>query len=452
MMHTPIVPRLLTTLTWLVAVSVALPLHAAPKAQPKATTQPAAATQAGPLKILVQRVEPVGVEADLARSLEESVVLNLGRRDGVQVVTSAELEQTVKFTGNAAKLGCTATDECLAEVQKKLAVGTIITGQLGRLGPEFVLTLSVLNANNGTVTRRVNLEDPSFDKLRAGVPGLLEQLLGAAAPKPAFQLPAGQTLKLAVLPLSPRGVPDATSDAMTQILAAELNSIKGVSVISQDDIKAILNKSSLEAKVGCTDNIECVVEIGSALGLSKLVAGSVGKVKDTWVISLQLIDTKKADVQNRVLESFAGDQDELKNAVKLAAYQVVGVDVAARPGAVDFSFNVKDADGALGDTKLKLKDSTFAAQALKPGRYPLRLIADPDTYLPLQTDIYVAPGATNVRSIEVIAKPTPWYKTWWFWTITGVVLAGAGGTTAYLLLNNTAPPPATGTVNVGAVP
>ncbi len=412
-----------------------------------ATTPAHAAKPDTPKKLLVQRIDAVGVDPSFAVSIEEAVVLNIGQRQGYSVVTPAELEQTVKFTSDKAKFGCD-TNECLAEVQKKLGADRIVGGTVGMLGSEYVLTLSLIDTAKGAVLQRVSLEAKAFEKLREGVPALIDQLLGVAVAKPAFTLPAGQSLKLAVMPMSPRGIPDATADAMTQILSAELNQIKGVSVISQDDIKAMLNKVALEAKTGCTDNVQCIVEIGAALGLSKLVSGSVGKVKDTYVIAVQLIDTRKAEVQNRVLESFAGDADELKNAVKLAAYRVVGVDTSSRVGAVDLSFNVAEGEAQLGEAATKVKASTLKAQNLKPGRYALRVITDPDTYYPLQTDIYVAPGATNVRSIEVVAKPTPWYKTWWFWTVTGVVLAGAAGTTAYFLLQDSTPPPGEGTVTI----
>ncbi|HNZ54611.1 MAG TPA: hypothetical protein PKN76_10785, partial [bacterium] len=70
-----------------------------------------------------------------------------------------------------------------------------------------------------------------------------------------------------------------------------------------------------------------------------------------------------------------------------------------------------------------------------------------DNYLPLQTDVYVAPGAKNVKTFNVLEKPTKWYKSWWFWTITSVVVLGAAGaTTAVILTQQT--PSGQGTVTV----
>ncbi|HKU39392.1 MAG TPA: hypothetical protein VJR89_14640, partial [Polyangiales bacterium] len=56
-----------------------------------------ARADAAPIRVLVQRVEAVSGEAQLARSLEEALVFELGRRAAFEVVSPAELEETVKL-------------------------------------------------------------------------------------------------------------------------------------------------------------------------------------------------------------------------------------------------------------------------------------------------------------------------------------------------------------------
>ena len=391
-------------------------------------------------KLLVQKIEAIDVEEALAKSLEEAIVLDIGNREGFSVVTSAEMLTTVKHAQAGMELGCEGSDACLVEVQKKLAVETLIAGKISKLGDEFVLSLNTVNVANKTVGNRVTVQGKDLAELKGKIKNTIDQIFGFAKQKQMFTLKEGEELKVAVMPLAARGMDQSTADALTSILSAQLNQIKGISVISQDDIKAMLSKVSLDSSVACTDSMECVIEIGASLGLSKLVTGAIGKVKNTYVISVQLIDTRKADVQNRVLESFAGDADELKNAIKLAAYQIAGVDYTSKPGSVNFTFNVSEAKFQLGDEKGKIADSQIDMKNLIPGRYYLKVLADEEDYFPLQTDIYVAPGANNVKTFTVLEKPTPWYKTWWFWTITGAVVAGAATTTAIMLTTQDAPP------------
>jgi len=391
--------------------------------------------QAGePKKLLVQRIAGVEVDEAITRTVEETIVLNIGNRAGYSVVTAAEMESAIQFTGQQAEMQCESSTECLVEIQKKLDCDTLIAGKVAKLGDELILSLNTINVNDGSVGLRTTAQAKDIADLKMKLPQALDEILGIAQMKQLFQLKPGETLKLAVMPLAARGVEQATSDALTAILSSELNSIQGVNVIGQDDINAMLAKVQTDAEMQCTDSLECVVEIGASLGLSKLITGAVGKVKDTWVISIQLIDTRRGEVENRVLESFDGEKDELRNAIKLAAYQIAGVDYTAKKGGVELTFNVKEAALQLGAEKGDVKESQYKQAELVPGRYSLRVIADPEDYLPLQTDIYIAPGANNVKNMTVPEQPTPWYKSWWFWTVVGVGVAGAAAATTTVLL------------------
>lgn len=387
-------------------------------------------------RLLVQRVESVGVDTKFARSLEEAIVLEVGKRSDVSVVTAAEMEQTINFAKTKADLGCNEIEKCMVEVKKKLDVDKLVVSTLSKLGSDYLLSIGLVDLARSAVKRRVARQGKSFSALKGGVSDAVDELLAKSERQPAFRLAPGTQLKLAVMPLKARGVSATTADAMTQILSAELNQIEGISVISRDDITAILSKVETESMIGCTDNLECIVEIGAALGLSKLVTGTVGKVEETFVVSMQLVDTRQALVENRVLESFDSDPDELKNAVKLSAYELVGVNYSNRRGRVKFTFNVKNARAYLGEHAHALVNSQLGVKRLEPGRYSLRVIADPDDYYPLQTDVFVAPDTANIRTFTIQEKPTPWYTEWWVWTVAGAVVAGSTIATIVLLTNN----------------
>lgn len=87
------------------------------------------------------------------------------------------------------------------------------------------------------------------------------------------------------------------------------------------------------------------------------------------------------------------------------------------------------------------------AEGLVPGRCYLKARAYDEGYLSLQAEVYVAPGSKNVKTFNVLEKPTPWHKTWWFWTITGIVVLGAAGTTTAVVLTQQSPS-GSGTVTV----
>ncbi len=80
---------------------------------------------------------------------------------------------------------------------------------------------------------------------------------------------------------------------------------------------------------------------------------------------------------------------------------------------------------------------------LEAGRHSLRV--SKGGYFDFFSDVYVDPQETSPVWAQLQERPARWYQTWWFWTIVGVVAAGAGVTTA-VLLTRSEPGTGTGTV------
>jgi hypothetical protein len=289
-----------------------------------------------------------------------------------------------------------------------------------------------MRASDRSVVQRVATEAPDAKSLREALGPLVDGLLGAKQEPAQFHLAPGEQLRLAIMPLAANGVPAPTADAMTQILAAEYSQIEGVSVLSREDIRVMLQQIELESQLGCLDDLECVAEIGAALGLSRLVTGNVADVAGTRLVSLRLIDTRAATVLSRQVEAFEGDAKELPHAVKLAGYRLLGVPLEGKPGGVAWTFNVAAGKATLGAQAYPIQAHQLQLNQLPVGRYSLWVVPDSDSYLPLRTDVFVPPGLNNVRSFDLTRAPERWYQQWWVWAIAGAVVT-ATATSAVLL-------------------
>jgi len=382
--------------------------------------------------IFLQKIEQTGVEKHFSMAIEETIVMELGKRKGYTVFTTDEIKKLTGFAESGENLGCDKSEECLIEIGNKLSAHTLISGKVGKLGDEYILTLNTVDLKSQTVGKRTALEAKTLASLKDALPSALDKILGTAEEKPVFTLEIKEGLHVAVLPLTARGIEKHVSGTLSQILNSQLSQIKGLKVTGQDDIKAMMKKIAFDEQLNCVSNMECMIEIGAAFGASKLVTGSVGKINNTYVVSLQLIDTRKAEVLNRVLEHFVSDPKELKNAIKLLAYKIVGSDLKNTKGDIDISFNVENATLKFGSEDGEVKESKYIKTGVLPGRYNLTVTANPEDYFPLRTDVFVIPGETNTQSLAVLKKDALWYKTWWFWTAAGIVTASAG-TTAYFL-------------------
>lgn len=81
-------------------------------------------------------------------------------------------------------------------------------------------------------------------------------------------------------------------------------------------------------------------------------------------------------------------------------------------------------------------------------------LPEPEPELPVPSMEPEPPiGETPLQGIvdEPPSGRRPWYRTWWFWTVTGVVVAGAVTTALVLTLPGEAEPPPQGSLAPGVV-
>jgi hypothetical protein len=117
-------------------------------------------------------------------------------------------------------------------------------------------------------------------------------------------------LKLALLRLAPMGdVEPATVALFSEALAGELRKRAGLSVMAESDIAALLGMEKTKSMLGCTD-AGCIAEVGGALGVDRIVHGSIGRVGTSLLVNLSSLDPKKAAHAASVSERLKGSTDE----------------------------------------------------------------------------------------------------------------------------------------------
>src|SRR4051812_22436106 len=157
---------------------------------------------------------------------------------------------------------------------------------------------------------------------------VLLTLLSAA---PAFAA-SDTRVKIAVLDLQNRGVDKSLVDSAGTLIASELNKLEVFKVISREDIRNMLSFEKDKQNLGCEADQACLAEIGGALGVEYIIAGSLAKIGDTLVLSMTLNNTKTATVENRVSENVSGKGDALIGAVSRNAKVLVSKILKGREG------------------------------------------------------------------------------------------------------------------------
>jgi hypothetical protein len=119
--------------------------------------------------------------------------------------------------------------------------------------------------------------------------------------------------KLAVMDLEAKyGVEKGLAEGLSVVIRDTIQNFGDYEVISKRDVEAVAERTAIRQKLGC-DDIECLINIGKALGTKFMVAGAISKFGNTYNVSLRLIETigKDPGVRKRVSKNCKCAEDEL---------------------------------------------------------------------------------------------------------------------------------------------
>ncbi len=136
---------------------------------------------------------------------------------------------------------------------------------------------------------------------------------------------------------------------LTDIIAVEARKVDGFEVIGMSDIEAALGYEQKKMLVGC-DDVSCMAEIGGALGVRIILASKVGRVGDTYVLTMRLIDTQDVKVVASTYDTVEGKPDALiakiRNTVPGLMLQLRGQQTVAS-GSTEATGSVSKSDGGI---------------------------------------------------------------------------------------------------------
>lgn len=409
---------------------------------------PAAEKKAAPVEQRVYLVfqQPKSDAKNFTPMLDKSLRQALGRYQKYQVFTRADMAEKQAVAGDQQQVACQSDSAaCLSRLSEGSGADFILSAQWAEIGDVTMLNLTLVEVAEAKVIGRESCTADSHSALLAQVDTSLALLLGLGKKSQAksirFKLPE-QGGKVAVMPLKERSVKADIASSLTQVVAQEFKNFKGFSVISQDDIKAMLALESDKQLLGC-DDVSCIAEIGGALGVDYLVTGTVGQVGDTFLVWLKLIDIRQAKVLNRVSESFKGEASDLLRATKFATYQLVGLE---HNGVGTLRVQLVPNDALLSIDAHR----QVAVDSYKLGAGRHSLLVEADGYQSSYLETYVEAGKINTLHITLEEVPTPWYAQWWAITTGSAVLlsVSAGTAIAVAMLLGDSTPATQGSVGI----
>ncbi|MBN2037721.1 MAG: hypothetical protein JW768_13350 [Chitinispirillaceae bacterium] len=109
---------------------------------------------------------------------------------------------------------------------------------------------------------------------------------------------------IAVLDLMAKGVDSTEASVLSEKLRGEFINSGKFQVIERGAVEEVLNEQGFQQS-GCTSN-ECVAEAGQILGVKYMVAGSIGKIERTYLLSVRLINASNGKIEVNAQKEITG--------------------------------------------------------------------------------------------------------------------------------------------------
>ena len=222
---------------------------------------------------------------------------------------------------------------------------------------------------------------------------------------------AAERQKLAVLDLEAKGADKATVETLTDIVTVALKKLGVFDVISRADIQQMLNFEESKQLVGCTASSSCLAEIGGALGVARVVSGSLGKVGTKYVLTLNLLDTKTAKVIERESRQ-ADSEDGLVSMAENSARYLVRALLEGKQGDLILKVSENNAeveiDGKLVGlspvARMKMASGPHTVRVSKKGFVSFARDVTVDEREPMIIDASLIPSAEFINDYDKVAN------------------------------------------------
>lgn len=143
-------------------------------------------------------------------------------------------------------------------------------------------------------------------------------------------LPAQEKSTLAVLEFDGFGIADPEIAALTNRLRTNLTQLDVYRIIERGLMLQVLQEQDFQM-TGCTSD-ECAVEVGQLLGTQFMLAGSIGRVGNTWTVEMRIIDVETGAVTKSASYDTRGEIDlVLTEGMGAAARKITGVAAPVEP-------------------------------------------------------------------------------------------------------------------------
>ncbi len=234
---------------------------------------------------------------------------------------------------------------------------------------------------------------------------------------------ARATETYALFRLDPLGIEPQIVDQLHRILRVELQRVVGRELPSE---RAVADAVAANPRLAnCTAEPACLAPLAKALHVTRVVAGNVGGLADSYVVNLKLVDDNGRELR-RVTATLSGSPAELIDEIRVAAFRLVAPERLV--GNIAILSDVPDATVTLDGIDVGKTPLAGPLANLPTGVHKLAVMRagfssfaeDVPVRFEKTTQVVVHQSAMSAAALKAerrrrAAGETPIYAKWWFW-------------------------------------
>ncbi|MCK5760717.1 MAG: hypothetical protein KAH33_05450 [Candidatus Delongbacteria bacterium] len=134
-----------------------------------------------------------------------------------------------------------------------------------------------------------------------------------------------QQTSIAVIDLKNVGLEEHFSTLLTDALRAEMFKYEKFKVMNRENMQEIMGEQAFQASGVCDDNA-CYVEMGEVLGVEKIVTGSIGKLGNTYSLTIKMIDIETSENDKIITDRKKCSEDDLFIMIENSVKELAGLE------------------------------------------------------------------------------------------------------------------------------
>ena len=128
---------------------------------------------------------------------------------------------------------------------------------------------------------------------------------------------------VAILDFEGRGISQMEAQTLTDRFTSELASTNAMILVERNQMNEILDEQGFQQS-GCT-SAECAAEVGALLGVQHMIAGSFGKLGNSYTIDAKMFSVESGQTEKTVSATYKGEIDGLLAEIEILAWEIMSL-------------------------------------------------------------------------------------------------------------------------------